>query len=113
MDMGYSTTSTADVDSVIDEEYGGMWMLGGALDCENLGVSLVELEPDAKGKAHDHADDGQEEASLVVDGELDVDLDGETVTPGPGEAVRVDLDQHRQLVNRADERVRAVLAGAD
>lgn len=110
--MGYSTASTADVDSLVDEEYGGMWMLRDALDCENLGVSLIELEPDAKGEPHDHAGDGQKEVYLVVDGELDVDLDGETVTLGPGEAVRVDPGQHRQLVNRGGQRVRAVLAGA-
>lgn len=110
--MGYSTASTADVDSVMDEEYGGMWMLREALDCESLGVSLVELEPDAKGKPHDHEADGQEEVYLVVDGELDVDLDDETVTLGPGEAVRLSPDQHRQLINRGEERVRAVLAGA-
>ena len=111
--MGYSTTSTADVDSVIDEEYGGMWMLRGALDCESLGISLIELEPDAKGKPHDHAEDGQEEVYLVVDGELDVDLSGETVTLGPGEAIRLSPDQHRQLINRGEGRVRAVLAGTD
>jgi quercetin dioxygenase-like cupin family protein len=110
--MGYSKASTADVDSLIDAEYGGMWMLRDALDCGNLGISLIELEPDAKGKPHDHAEDGQEEVSLVVDGELDVELDEETVTLGSGEAVRVSPDQRRQLVNRGDERVRAVLVGA-
>lgn len=110
--MGYSKASTADVDSLVDKEYGGMWMLRDALDCENLGVSLLELEPGAKGKPHDHAGDGQEEVCLVVDGRLDVDFDDETVTLGPGEAVRLSPDQHRQLVNRGDERMRAVLAGA-
>ena len=111
--MGYSTASTGDVDSVMDEEYGGTWC-SGTRSTESLGVSIVELEPDAngKGKAHDHADDGQEEVDLVVDGELDVDLDGETVTLGRGEAIRLSPDQRRQLVDRGDERVGAVLAGA-
>jgi uncharacterized cupin superfamily protein len=111
--MGYETASTADIDSLVAEEYGGMWMFREALGCETLGISLVELEPGGKGKPHDHAGDGQEEVYLVVDGELDVDLDEETVTLGPGEAVRVVPDQHRQLVNRGDERVRLVAAGAD
>jgi uncharacterized cupin superfamily protein len=111
--MGYETASTADVDSLIDEAYGGMWRFREALGCETLGVTLIELEPGGKGKPHDHAGDGQEEVYLVVDGELDVDLDEETVALGPGEAVRVAPDQHRQLVNRGDERVRLVAAGAD
>ena len=111
--MGYSTASTADVDSLIDEAYGGMWMFREALGCENLGISLIELEPGGKGKPHDHAGDGQEEVYLVVDGELDVDLDEETVTLGTGEAVRVSPDQHRQLVNRGEVRVRLVVVGAD
>ena len=111
--MGYETASTADIDSLIDEAYGGMWMFREALGCESLGISLIELEPGGKGKPHDHEGDGQEEVYLVVDGELDVDLDEETVTLGPGEAVRVVPDQHRQLVNRGDERVRLVAAGAD
>ena len=110
--MGYTIVSTADVDSLIDEAYGGMWMFREALGCESLGISLIELEPGGKGKPHDHTDDGQEEVYLVVDGELDVDLGDETVTLGSGEAVRVAPGQHRQLVNRGDERVRVVAAGA-
>jgi uncharacterized cupin superfamily protein len=110
--MGYTTASTADIDSLVDEQYGGMWRFREALGCERLGISLIELEPGGKGKPHDHSGDGQEEAYLVVDGELDVDLGDETVTLGVGEAVRVSADQHRQLVNRGDERVRLVVAGA-
>ncbi len=111
--MGYETASTADIDSLIDEAYGGMWRFRGTLGCETLGITLIELEPGGKGKPHDHTADGQEEVYLVLDGELDVDLDEETVTLGSGEAVRVTPDQHRQLVNRGDERVRLVAAGAD
>ncbi len=110
--MGYQTASTADVDSVIDDEYGGMWFLKDALETEQLGLTVMELEPGAKGKEHDHAADGQEEVYCVVDGAVDVDLDGETVTLGEGEAIRLDPDQARQLHNRGDQRARLVLAGA-
>jgi len=111
--MGYTTASTADIDSLVGEAYGGMWRFREALGCETLGITLIELEPGGKGKPHDHTGDGQEEVYLVVDGELDVDLGDETITLGAGEAVRVLPDQHRQLVNRGDERVRLVAAGAD
>jgi mannose-6-phosphate isomerase-like protein (cupin superfamily) len=110
-DMAYDTASTSDVESVIPEEYGGMWFLRDALDCENLGVTLLELEPDAKGKEHDHADEGHEEVYLVVEGELTAEVDGDTVTIGEGEALRVDPGTTRQLFNRGDERVRVAIAG--
>lgn len=110
--MGYDTASTADVDSVVDEEYGGMWFLWDALGAAELGVTLLELEPGARGKEHDHTHDGQEEVYLVVDGAIDVDLAEETVTLGAGEAIRVDPGTTRQLHNRGDERARLVVAGA-
>ena len=112
--MGYRTARKTDVESLIDEEYGGMWMLRGPLECENLGVSIVELEPGGKGMRHDHAGDGHEEVYLVVEGVLDVDLgEGETVTLGVDEAINVPPKQSRQLVNRGDERAKVIAVGAD
>jgi len=110
--MGYRITHKTDVDSLVDEEYGGMWMLREPLECEHLGLSVIELEPGGKGRRHDHADDGHEEVYLVVEGELDVDLDDETVTLGVDEAIHVRPEQSRQLVNRGDERVKVIAAGA-
>lgn len=112
--MGYKTASTDDVDSVIDEEYGEMWFLRDALDAERVGVTVLELEPGAKGKEHDHSHDGQEEVYLVAEGEVDIDLTDrdETVTLGAEEAVRLDADETRQIRNRGEERAKLVLAGA-
>jgi len=57
--------------------------------------------------------DLEEIGYLVVEGELDVDLDGdETVTLGVDEAIHVPPRQSRQLVNRGDERVKVVAVGA-
>jgi len=110
--MGYQTASTADVDSVIDAEYGGMWFLKDALDTEELGLTIMELEPGAKGKPHDHDADGQEEVYCVVAGEVEVDVDDDTVTLGEREAVRIETGETRQIHNRGDERAMLVLAGA-
>lgn len=111
--MGYKKASTEDVDSVVDEEYGGMWFLRDALGAESVGVTVLELEPDAKGKEHEHSHDGQEEVYLVVKGEVDVDLTdrGETVTLGEDEALRLDAGESRQIVNRGGTRAKLVLAG--
>ncbi|MFB6166411.1 MAG: cupin domain-containing protein [Haloarculaceae archaeon] len=110
--MGYQVASTDDVESVVDAEYGGMWFLKDALGAEDVGVTILELEPGAKGKEHDHGADGQEEVYVVVDGEIDVDFGAETVTLGENEAVRIDSGETRQLHNRGEERARLVLAGA-
>ncbi len=112
--MGYGKASTEDVDSLVPEEYGGMWFLRDELGAEDLGVTVLELEPDAKGREHDHGEDGQEEVYLVVEGEVDVDLtdSDETVTLEEDEAVRLDADETRQIVNRGDVRAKLVLAGA-
>jgi mannose-6-phosphate isomerase-like protein (cupin superfamily) len=74
-------------------------------------VTILELEPDGKGKEHDHATDGQEEVYVCVDGRIDVDFDDGSVTLGANEAVRVDPAETRQLHNRGDERARLVLVG--
>jgi len=110
--MGYQTASTDDVESVMDPEYGDMWFLKDALDTEDLGLTVLELEPGAKGKPHDHADEGQEEVYYVVEGEIDVDVADGTVTLGETEAMRIDAEETRQLHNRSDGRARLVLAGA-
>ena len=112
--MGYKKASTEDVDSVVPEEYGGMWFLRDALETERLGISVLELEPDAKGKEHSHEHDGQEEVYIVVKGTVDVDLTDrdETVTLREEDALRLDADETRQIVNRGDVRAKLVLAGA-
>jgi mannose-6-phosphate isomerase-like protein (cupin superfamily) len=112
--MGYKKSSTDDVDSIVPEEYGGMWFLRDALETERLGVTVLELEPDGKGREHDHGEDGQEEVYLVVEGEVDIDLTDrdETVTLEKDEAVRLDADETRRIVNRGDTRAKLVLAGA-
>lgn len=110
--MGYTTASTDDVDSVVPDEWGGMWFFRDALDNEQLGVTLLELDPGGKGKQHDHEGTDHEEVYLVVGGELSVEVGDETVTLGDGEAIRVAPETTRQLFNRGEERVRVVVAGA-
>lgn len=117
--MDYSVASADDIDSVVPGEWGGMWFFRDPLGCDSLGVTLLELEPGGKGRAHDHAADGQVEVYLVVDGELTVELGGgaddppeESIALESREALRVAADTWRQLHNRGDERVRVVIAGA-
>lgn len=110
--MGYDTASIDDVESVVPDEHGGMWFLRSELEPETLGMTLLELEPGAKGKEHDETATGQEEIYLVVDGAAEVELEAETVELSVGEAIRLDPEETRQIHNRGDERARLVLAGA-
>jgi mannose-6-phosphate isomerase-like protein (cupin superfamily) len=116
--MSYTLAAASDVESVMDPDYGGMWFLRDALATDDIGVTILELEPGARGKEHDHASDGQEEVYVCVRGVVDVDFDdgddegGETVTLAENEAVRVSAEQTRQLQNRGDERAKLVLVGS-
>jgi quercetin dioxygenase-like cupin family protein len=110
--MGFETASIDDVESVIPEEHGGMWFFRSPLDAEQVGLTLMELEPGSRGKEHDHEAGDHEEIYLVLDGDVDFDIEDETVTLGEGEAVRVDPETTRQIHNRGDKRARLAIAGA-
>jgi mannose-6-phosphate isomerase-like protein (cupin superfamily) len=116
--MSYTHAAASDVESVMDADYGAMWFLRDALATADLGVTILELEPGARGKEHDHDHDGQEEVYVCVRGVVDVEFDGgadaeggETVRLSENEAVRVSANQTRQLQNRGDERAKLVLVG--
>jgi len=109
--MGYDTVHRSDVESVVPEEYGGMWFLKDALGASELGLTVLELEPEAKGKEHGHSGDGQEKIYYVVKGTVDIELDDETVTLEDGDAIRLDPEQTRQIHNHSDARATLILAG--
>jgi len=95
--MGYCNATVDGVESVMDDGYGAMWLLKDALDTDHLGVTVLELEPGAVGKEHDHAEDDQEEAYVAVEGSVEVTFGDESVTLDTLSAVRVDPDQTRWI----------------
>ncbi|WP_435125619.1 cupin domain-containing protein [Halobaculum sp. D14] len=105
--MSYATVNYEDVDAV----GGGLHFLREALDCENLGVSVLECDPGWEGMAHDHADDGQEEVYVLVDGAATVTVEGDDVEMEAGDALRVDPADERQIHN-GDAESTFVIAGA-
>ncbi len=88
----------------------GMYFLREALDCEQLGMTVLEASEGGTGLEHDHSGDGQEEVYLLVDGSGQITIDGETVELTPGEAVRVSADATRELAFDAESLM--VIAGA-
>ncbi|MFD1634309.1 cupin domain-containing protein [Haloplanus ruber] len=94
----------------VDPVGGGLHFLRDALDCANLGVSVLDVEAGWSGKPHDHEDDGQEEVYVLVEGAATVTVEDETVSMAAGDALRVDPASTRQI--DTEEASLFVIAGA-
>ncbi|MBX0294178.1 cupin domain-containing protein [Haloarcula nitratireducens] len=105
--MSYTKQHYADTDAV----GGGLHFLRDELNCENVGVSVLDCEPGWSGKPHDHSDDGQEEVYVLVDGEATVTVDGDDVSMSAGDAIRIEPDAKREIRNGETES-QFVLVGA-
>ena len=105
--MSYTKANYRDVDPV----GGGLYFLRDALDCANLGLSVIDCEPNWTGKEHDHADGDHEEVYYLVEGEATMYVDGDEVALDPGDAVRVSPEASRQIENGPREST-VVVAGA-
>ncbi len=105
--MGFDTVNYEDVEPFAP----GMHFLRGDLNCENLGVTVLDATAGWEGKEHDHTGDAQEEVYLLLDGAGGITVDGEETTLEPGDAVRVDAESTRQLSFEAESRM--VIVGAD
>ena len=105
--MSYTKVDSNDVEPVAE----GMRFLGEPLDCENLGVTLLDADPGWTSKEHDHAEDSQEEVYVLLDGSATVTVEGEDVDLSAGEALRIPADATRQIRN-GDVESQFVLVGA-
>jgi mannose-6-phosphate isomerase-like protein (cupin superfamily) len=90
--MSYAKENYTEVESKA-----GLHFLRETLGCENLGVSVIDVEDGRDGPAHDHADDGQEEVYVLVEGEAQITVKEEAIAVAPGDAVRVDPEVTRQV----------------
>ena len=80
------------------------------LGIETFGLNLMVLEPGQAGRIHRH--ERQEEAYVVLEGTLTLELEGgEVHTLTRGDAARVAPDIRRQLSNRGEERVALLAMG--
>ena len=105
--MSYTKVDYEEVEPAAD----GLHILREPLACEQLGVSVLTCEPGWEGTAHDHADKGQEEVYVLVEGAAVVSVDDETVPMEAGDVMRIDPDSTRQIHN-GDAESLFVLAGA-
>jgi len=87
-----------------------MHFLREALDCENLGLTVLDTDGEWTGMEHDHAGDDHEEVYLLLEGSATMTVDGEAVELDEGDAIRVDPDATRRI--QIDEESLVVAAGA-
>lgn len=72
-----------------------------ALGVSAWGMNVIELDPNCTGyPEHDHAEDGQEEVYLVLEGEAELHVGEERHTLGRGQMVRLPADVRRKWVTR-------------
>lgn len=79
------------------------------LGITTFGLNLMTLEVGEQGRIHRHQI--QEEVYLVLDGVLDLVVEGETEELRRGDVVRVAPQVRRKLVNRGPERVVLIALG--
>jgi uncharacterized cupin superfamily protein len=105
--MSYTKLNYEEVDPVGD----AMHFLRDPLGCERMGITVLTPEPGWIGTEHDHADEGQEEVYLLVEGEATLVIEGEELPMKAGDAVRIAPETTRQIRN-GDVESTFVLAGA-
>lgn len=72
---------------------------GKSLGVTAWGMNLEQFPPSWDGyPEHDHAEDGQEEVFIVLEGSATLHADGETWTLEPGSLARVGPSQKRRIV---------------
>lgn len=87
-----------------------MHFLRDPLDCDKLGITVIDPDDGWSGMEHDHADRDHEEVYLLVDGSATLTVEGEEVGLDPGDAVRVEPEATRLLDITGDSQM--VIAGA-
>ena len=92
---GTSTTGTQ-TNTLVGKDNGG----------QNLTVVSAELDPGAGLSLHIHA--GYEEATLVVEGNIEAVLEGETRTLGPGDLLLAPAGATHTITNQSEKPARVL-----
>lgn len=105
--MSYTKANYQDVGA----KGGALHFLRDELNCENLGITVIDAEPGWEGLEHDHAEDNHEEVYLLVEGEATIEVGNEVVQLEEGDAIRVPGEEERKIFN-GDEPSKIVAVGA-
>jgi uncharacterized cupin superfamily protein len=95
--------------SSIAPEKGGFQSLRRELGITSFGINAISFRPGQRGRVHRH--ERQEEAYLVISGELTVLTGDDEHVLGPGDLASVAPETRRQLVNAGSDPVVFVALG--
>ncbi|HET8564879.1 MAG TPA: cupin domain-containing protein [Solirubrobacterales bacterium] len=88
------------------------WLLARkALGTGAFGYNLVEIGPGGQIPEHDEAQSGQVELYAILEGEAVMRLDGEDHPAPAGTYASIEPAATRQILNRSDAKVTALLIG--
>ena len=87
------------IDELTSIHHGAVKLAGDELGVEAFGLQVLDFPPGFdQYPAHDHAEDGQEEVYVVLDGSAEFEIAGERIPAEPGTLVRVPPESRRNLV---------------
>ena len=84
----------------LETNFGGAFgLLRHGLELSAFGAQIINMPPNADGyPVHDHAEDGQEECYVVLEGSVELAAGDETHALEPGVYARVGPGQERKVV---------------
>jgi quercetin dioxygenase-like cupin family protein len=87
------------IDELESIHHGSVKLAGDDLGVESFGMQVLDFPPGfADYPEHDHAEDGQEEVYVVLDGSAEFDVAGERVPAAAGAMLHVRPESRRRLV---------------
>ena len=87
------------IDELAAINHGAVKLAGDELGIRSFGLQVLDLPAGfADYPEHDHADDGQEEVYVVLEGSAELEVAGRRVEADAGTMVRVDPESTRKLV---------------
>jgi mannose-6-phosphate isomerase-like protein (cupin superfamily) len=87
------------IDELESIHHGAVKLAGDELGVESFGLQVLDFPAGFAGyPEHDHADDGQEEVYVVLDGSAEFEIAGERVPAGADSLLRVGPESRRKLV---------------
>lgn len=92
---GYTSKRIDELPAIMD---GAVKLAGDDLGVQSFGLQVLDLPAGFAYPAHDHAEDGQEEVYVVLDGSANFEVGGEPVAAEAGSLLRVGPESRRTLV---------------
>ena len=91
--------SVKEIDSLSSIMHGAVKLAGDELGVQTFGLQVLDLPAGfADYPEHDHADDGQEEVYVVLEGSAELEVAGERLSADAGTMIRVDPGTSRKIV---------------